>query len=180
MRSVLLLVAAVAVPSAQMAAQQPGFVHPGDQVRITAPGVFTYSGAVTVVAVRADSLLIRRDADRWIIPRAAITRMERRGKSKAALGAVTGFFAGALVGGFVGGATYEECVPSGGLFDCLGDLGPGVNILGGALFVGALGAGIGALAGASSAGWSDVPVDGVKPTVIAQPGGYGLALTIRF
>ena len=119
-RATLLVALLVSTPLTSIAAQETLPVRVGDRVRVTAPGV--NSGAVTVVAVGNDTLVLGRDVSTWGIPIASVTRLEvSRGRGLSGQGAGIG---AALGGGFL---LYASGDP----------------------VAGALGAGLGALLGSS-------------------------------
>ena len=153
---------------------------------ITASGVFAPTGAVTFVAVRADSLVVRLDPNTWSVPIAAVTKLEvSRGRNSfgAGRGALIGVLVGGVAGWIVGYAGYEECVPSGGLFDCAGVFSPEVAAFGGAMVLGTLGAGIGAVTGAlvKTHRWVEVPLDRLRVSLAPQRDGrFAFGLSVRF
>jgi len=186
--AVLLSVQAVGCTfaSAETAARpitKPGWtlLKPGDRVRITAPGVFDPTGAVTFVAVRADSLVVRRDPNTWSVPIAAITQIEvqRRGKPNTRRGALIGVLVGGVVGAVVGYTGYEdECEGFGP-----GPCGPGVFAVMGVIVGGAAGAVIGALTGAlvRPHRWLRVPLEQLDVSVAPQRGGrFALGFSVTF
>ena len=195
MRPVILLTTvSILAPFTSVIAQEQPPVKPGDQVRIiAATGVFNLMGAFTVVAVGADSLVVRREPNTWSVPSAAITRIEvRRGKSRAVRGALIGGLAGILGGAIIGAASYEEpppCVPE-ALFDCTdfglfgpAPDGPTAHAARGAFFGAVAGAAIGGLLGFAmkTHRWVPVPLNRLRVSVGPQRDGrFPFGLSVRF
>ncbi len=131
-RATLLVALLVSTPLTRIAAQETMPVGVGDRVRVTAPGV--NSGAVTVVAVGNDTLVLGSDVSTRGIPIASVTRLEvSRGRGSSGQGAAIG---AAVGGGFL---LYARGTAAAGA------LGAGLGALLGRSPRARLGAGIGCL-----------------------------------
>lgn len=156
--SAILLVVLAASASAQETGSVPAVVRPGARVRATAPELGIVTGSV--VAVRGDSLQLAVDAssDTMIVGvfRLATLDVSTGRHKRRWLGAGLGFFAGAVVGAAVGGATYRKQECSGEAFFC--DYGGrSIDVAAGAVLGGAVGTVVGAIVGAGSAdNWTPV------------------------
>ncbi len=84
------------------------------------------------------------------------------------------------MGAVIGYASYEECVAG---RDCLGDLGPGVNVFAGGVIGGLGGLVTGAFIGLAiqTDRWQEVPLDRFRVSLGPQrDGGFGFGASVRF
>lgn len=119
----------------------------GARARVTSAGQLVQG---TVVA-RDDGtawLAVDQTADTVAITIGSITQLQVEGtRSSVGVGAAVGLAFGAILGGFIGAATFEEPEPC---FFCFGPQTAGEAFALGAFVGGALGAGIGAIAGSQT------------------------------
>lgn len=165
-------------------AQQPDTVAgnlPKEQkvkyvVKFQLTGEKTRSGSLYTTG---DSSLVIAKTKKWFYPKTTRTEtipvkqiLEVQVKRSGLTGksVLIGMGIGALIGGIIGSATYEPCVPNSSSpfsqLQCVGDLGPGIPILGGVL----IGIPIGALAGGISGAFmmKTYPINGSRSTYAAQ------------
>ncbi len=190
MRPITFFVAILAVtPFATVTAQQP--LSAGRRVRITAPGLGLARFTSAVTAMSPDTL----NLSGLRIPIASITKLEiARGTKSIGIGrgAGIGFLVGALTGAIIG-ATYEspepECEsasqgddPIGIAVGCTDVISPEMLVIGGAIVLGAVGAGIGAVIGSiKSDRWEEVPLDQLRVSFVPQRDGrFAFGLSVRF
>ncbi len=194
MRHATILVAILAfVPLASATAQVP--IRPGEQVRVTHPPICPADticvgpsprqrSVGTFLAWKADSLVVQSNGDTLSVPVNLVTRLDvsRGRKTNTGKGAGIGFLLGGVVGAVIGLASYEEC-ESQGAFSCIGDLGPGVNALGGAIIGGLVGLVAGVLIGSATETdrWQEVPLDRLRLSLGPQRDcRFGFRASVRF
>lgn len=168
-----------------------GDLAPGARVRVTTSAAANQEAGGRAREKRIQGKLLALDeatmtietegqSPPMVVPRPDIKKVEvstrRSRKGKAAL---IGFGAGALIGGAWGYSLAEDC--SQGEFLCLfpREDRPGLT-LGGAVLVGALGAGLGALIGPGER-WQERPGAQLRLTVTPTRGrGAAISLALRF
>ncbi len=191
MRHAFVLLAILAfVPLASATAQVP--MRPGARVRVTrhfcqpfnsnCVGGLPQRYVGTFVRGEADTLVVQSNGDTLSVPVNLVTRLDlsRGRKTNTGKGAGIGFLLGGLVGAVIVYASYEECV---GGFACLGDLGPGVNVVAGGVIGGLGGLVTGAFIGLAiqTDRWREVPLDRVRVSLGPQRDGrFGLGASVRF
>jgi hypothetical protein len=149
-------------------------VEPGSQVRVSAPGLSKLPIEGSLAEVKDDSLTIVRGDQQVRVPREAIAEVEVRVPGHKTRAAWIGFAAGAVVGGVAGYGAGQTCTP--GAWFCIPR--SSTTPVGAVLF-GALGAGVGALAGHDR--WERVSHADVHVGLSPVPGrGVGLAFSARF
>ena len=195
MRHSTILVAILAfVPLASATAQVS--IRPGARVRVTTsppnpcPAWNTrctrdrlprhYVG--TFVAWKADTLVVETKGHILALPPDSVTKLEvsQGQKRNTREGVLIGLLVGGVVGAVIGYASYEECV---GGWACLGDLGPGVNVVAGGVIGGLGGLVTGAFIGLAiqTDRWREVPLDRLRVSLGPQRDGrYGLGASVRF
>ena len=163
--SIIPLAVLAVTPLTRVTAQEPPPVKVGDRVRVThscvararAAGLRCRTDAGTVAALSADSLVLDDQGTYLPVPIIAMTKLEasRGQKSRVGRGAGIGFLVGAGLGAGVGFA-FGKGLEDAHLCDC-----HTVMMAVGGLGVGALGALLGAAAGAGSKTerWEEVPLD---------------------
>ncbi len=192
MRAVTLILAVLLLaPSGNLQAQ----LRPGQRVRFTAPGVFSATGAVTVVAVGTDTLVVRGESNTWRVPIGAMTKLEGNWgrKPNTATGALVGLLVGLVAGSVTGqviGAKTHECESELMFASCMTDGGTSGDVAGqllagawGSAVGAAVGAAFGALIGASikTERWEEVPLDRLRVSFAPQRDGrFALAASVRF
>lgn len=150
-------------------------VAPGSRVRIQAPSVLDFQGVGNLIAMRADTLIVKPEYGTvpWKIPFHAVTRFERSAGLKSSMkkGAAIGFGAGGTLGMIGLYAIMSQYSDNGGT-----DIDEGVIIgfLGGGIPGAALGAYIGSRIVRER--WQPVTLP-VKIGILPQRRG-GLALAI--
>ncbi len=173
--------------------QQPP-VERGARVRVTRrtcpPTVTCVGGSPqqyvgTFVTWEADTLVVYSNGDTLSVPANLVTRLavSRGRKTNTGTGSVIGLLVGGVVGAIIGYASYEECVPRGFSFSCIGAVDPELYALGGGIIGGLVGGGVGALIGASirTDRWQEMPLDHVRVSVGPQRDArFGLGLSVRF
>ena len=197
MRRITVALVAIAVaPFSSIVAQDPFPVQAGDQIRITAPGVFNGMGAVTLVAVNSDTLVVQRDPNSWYVPHAAVTRLEVR-RGQKSFGAVRGAVWGLLIGtsvGALGGYALGDDPPSQpcdapGWLACWDDFSvfekrhtARENALLGALAGGIVGVLVGRRVGTNTKidRWEEVPLDGIRVSLAPQRDGFSVGVSVAF
>jgi hypothetical protein len=131
-----------------------------------------------VVDVQEGWLLVQpgpdRDPARVAVSSLARLDVHRGRRTRAKEGAIIGFIPGAIFGGLVG--AYGACDDQGG------DCSPLSGALLGALMVGGVTSGAGALIGLPfrTDRWEKVPVRDVRVAVIPTRGGVGAAVSVGF
>lgn len=186
LRTISLAAVLVLLPSVGLVAQEDTPVVPGARVRVFAPRVDVKPLPGTVVALGADTLVL--DVDGWhrevwqprvSIPLAFLERIEvsrgKKGKSKAITGAVIGFVVTAPIGGLFGYFVCAIQYPPVGE-NCI------VETVAGALLIGGLGAGIGALIGSAFKAelWEAVPLEEIRVGLSGAADGLAVTASIRF
>jgi hypothetical protein len=132
----------------------------------------------------ADTLVVETKGHILALPPDSVTKLDvsRGRKTNTGTGAGIGLLVGGVVGAVIGYASYEECVPRGFSFSCIG-VDPELYALGGGIIGGLVGGGVGALIGASirTDRWQEVPLDHVRVSVGPQRDGrFGLGASVRF
>ena len=165
-------------------AQSP-VVAPGARVRITAPGSGMKRHVTTVTDVRGDSIVVDLRGAPRTLTFADVTALDVSTGRRSRFLLATGLGLGIGVGGgaVVGAATHDECVPKGEVLDCF--LAPDNRAQSagwGALALGVVGMGIGAVVGAfhRSDRWAsvDLPVRAaIRPT---RSGGVSITMSRGF
>ena len=172
---------------AGLPAQNPPPLEPGARVSISAPdhGVRRLVG--TFSGYDSGSIGIKPDNEQssvWV-PLNSVTRLQQsRGrKSNTRKGALIGSLVGGAFGAAAAAATYKECV-SESWMDCfMQPESAGQAAAWGGLITGLLGAGVGALIGASEKTdrWEEVPVDRLRVSFAPQPDGrFAFGLSVAF
>lgn len=159
-----------------LVAQEPAHVIPGARVRMTAPTITTARIVGNVMAINADTIILKRASQfsPLAVPLAAVTKLEvsrsriPRGKNSLK-GAGYGLLAGITIGGIFGAANTDADAPS------------GVYVLAGVAFFGSLGLVTGGVIGAVSGNerWEQVPLKRLR-LGLAPGGKAGLALSTVF
>jgi hypothetical protein len=167
-----LVAAALAVPG-RMAAQASVTSVIGDSVRVTAPSVEPGIRGV-LVAVRDDSLFVRRHGRTIAVPLSQVEWVEVRRRRSALGGLLRGVLIGAPVGLATGYLTGE--LAEGNLQDCADDCGLLPVIYGAAGLV--TGTVLGGMIGVTTPGgrWRHVAT---RPSVGIAPARGGMALSLR-
>lgn len=167
-----LVAVALAVPG-RMAAQASVTSVIGDSVRVTAPSVEPGIRGV-LVAVRDDSLFVRRHGRTIAVPLSQVEWVEVRRRRSALGGLLRGVLIGAPVGLATGYLTGE--LAEGNLQDCADDCGLLPVIYGAAGLV--TGTVLGGVIGVTTPGgrWRHVAT---RPSVAITPARGGVALSLR-
>ena len=147
----------------------------GARARVTSAGQLVQG---TVVARDDETawLAVDQTADTVSITIGSITHLQVEGtRSNVGVGAAVGLTIGALFGGFLGAATFEEPGPCEGLCIRLGPENTAQAFVLGAFVGGALGAGLGAIAGSQTKRpyWRTVLV-----SLAADPRGRAFAVVL--
>jgi hypothetical protein len=192
MRRTILLLGTVwvLIPFGTLRAQEAPRFEPGARLRVSTQDAAVRHFVGTFEGYDGGNIGIRPDHELTLIwvPLASVTNVQssRGRKSQAWRGALIGLLAGGTFGAFVGAATYEECVQRPGwegLFDCYmyPESASQAAAMGG-LTLGLLGAGIGALIGASTKTdrWQDISLDRVRMSVVPRRGRFTLGLSMAF
>jgi hypothetical protein len=172
-----------------LSAQRQPPVYAGARVRVSAPGE-GYRGLIgTVSGYDGETIGITPDNQHtsvWV-PLTSVKRLqESRGqKGNTRKGAFIGLVVGGALCAAVGAATYQECVDEpGGRWDCfMVPQSTGEQAALGGLAGVIIGAGIGALIGASSKTdrWEEVPLDRLRVSFAPQRDGrFTLGFTFAF
>jgi hypothetical protein len=180
MRNIILAITVFTLVSpARAVTQEFLWLKPGAKVRVTAPtlGLSELIGRLQVL--NGDTLVVQVEARRQgrlqvevlQVPMPAIAKLDvttgRRGHWLE--GAGIGFVAGALIGLASGDDRPNQWF----------GYSAGEKALGGGLGFGLIGAGVGALV--KSDKWAEVPLDQVRPRLIAGPGRQvGVGVALRF
>jgi hypothetical protein len=168
------------------ATQEQRRIEPGQRVRVTAPVADLDNARATVMLLRDDAIVLRherfrvdthgrRSMDTLVteVPISAVTRLAVH------VGKKSGWKTGMLVGGasmfFVGLAVNSSYYSS-------GEEGYARYVIGGAVFSGLIGAGIGSLIGSAikTDRWQEVPLDRLRVSVVPTRNGFGLGARIAF
>jgi hypothetical protein len=170
-----LLLAVLAVPYVALAAESESPHLAGARVRLLTPEFGARKQTGTVVEARADTLLFTADhqSTRTLVPTASLTGLEvsRGMHSRVLAGAAIGFLAGAVVGGVIGYALVHE-PPSDD-----GDYGPLAAAVG-AVIVGSVGIGVGALVGSrQTERWETVRLP-IKIGILHRTDAIGLSVEL--
>ncbi len=194
MRHATILVAILALtPLTSATAQVP--VRPGERVRVTRPpicradticgGRSPRQSVGTFLAWKSDTLVVQSNGDTLALPLDSVTRLDVSWgrKTNTGKGAGIGILLGVIAGAFIGGVSYEECVPQ-GWFSCIGpDFGSEAYAAAGALLGGLGGLMAGAIIGTAikTDRWQEVPLDRVRVSLGPQRDGrFGLGASMRF
>lgn len=151
------------------------FPRPGERIRITIPsrGMTPLSG--TLIAVRADSLLLDTGAEKLSVPRSLVARLEvSRGKrSQGGRGALIGLAGGLTLGGIIGYAACNATTSPASCFES--QEGSQYYFLVTWAISGAAGALLGAVIGGRVRGerWQVVPLVGAA---LGSPGHLGIGI----
>jgi hypothetical protein len=162
------------IPFATTIAQEQALLEPGARVRITASILGIEKEAATFESLRGDTLVVTADSTMYC-PHAAITKLERYQGRKSHW--LTGMGIGAAVGAGAGLAI-------GAAVDCYDFIDMDEATCRG--FGAAFGAGAGLLLGTGigfavrTDRWEEVPLDQLRPTVVAQRGGVALRISVAF
>ncbi len=181
MRNIILAVTAFTlIGPARAVAQGAQWVTPGAKIRVTAPTLGLDAQVGRVRETRGDTLVLETDvmrgghlrADTVHVAMPMVTKLDVRtgGRGHAIQGAGLGF----LLGFVIGVASGDD--PPGGFMETRIDAG-GKAMLGG-IGLGLIGAGVGAFI--KSDKWSEVPLDRVRPRLVAQQNGVGVGVVLRF
>jgi len=179
MRNIILAVTAFTlVGSAPALGQDVLWLKPGAKVRMTAPALGLNERIGRVQELTGDTLVAQVDAMRQgrlqlemlHVPMSSITKLDvttgRRGHWLE--GAGIGFLFGVVTGAASGDDPSDQWFAySAGEKAMMGGLGFGL-----------IGAGVGALI--KSDKWSEVPLDQVRPRLVAQQDGVGVGVSLRF
>ena len=139
-------------PGMLLRVQARGFDLEGNLVRLEADSLVVWTGTGSTASGPADRAIAVSDIDRLEL---GIPRSGWRGAGR---GALWGGLAGSLLGTLIGAGMETDC------FLCPSSRGEAVAI--GAIFVGGLGAGVGALVGAAFPGtrWESAPLPSPNPS----------------
>jgi hypothetical protein len=156
-------------------------VATGDRVRVWAPSVGVEGLVGTVLALRADTIVVDND-EPLVLAISSLTRLEvsRDRQSRAGTGGIVG-----LVGGAVAGAVIciaAQCSLTSGSESAFEDEGLNSIALAAALG-GAAGYSVGFLIGSAIKvdRWEEIPLDMLRVTVAPWPtGGLSVGLRVRF
>lgn len=142
---------AVALSVVNVAAAQAPAVSAGMRVRVTAPQAHLKNQVTTVTEARGDSLTLSVRGGHRTVAVSDITSLEisTGQRRRVVVDALLGFGAGAIAGGIIGAATYEECEADGfGIIGCAFlPQSRGHAATEGAIFLGAAGLVTGAIVG---------------------------------
>ncbi|TFH64763.1 MAG: hypothetical protein E4G90_07440 [Gemmatimonadales bacterium] len=179
MRYIILVVSLFILASATSAAAQDVlWLKPGAKVRLTVPTLGLNERGGWVQELNGDTLVAhvgvmhegRLRLEMLHVPMSSITKLDvvtgRKGHWLE--GAGIGF----LIGAAIGLASGDD--PSNQWFA----YSAGEKALAGGLGFGLIGAGVGALI--KSDKWSEVPLDRIRPRLVAQQDGVGLGVSLRF
>jgi hypothetical protein len=130
----------------------------------------------------ADTLVVETKGHILALPPDSVTKLDvsRGRKTNTGTGAGIGLLVGGIVGAVIGYASYEECV---GGWACLGDLGPGFNVVAGGVIGGLGGLVTGAFIGLAieTDRWQEVPLDRLRVNFGPQRDGrLGLGASVKF
>jgi hypothetical protein len=169
-RSILILSFLVPAVAGSGLAQTVPTIVPGARIRFALPpGTPVVLG--TAIEARQDTLLVRREesGDTVALPLSQLVRLDISGgtQTHALRGAGIGFLAGAIVGAIAGQSSDRKCSSS---MESSGWLTCGQNAGYGAIGLGVLGAGIGAIVG-----WVN-PTERWQP--VALPGNPAIAVQV--
>jgi hypothetical protein len=180
MRYIILAITVFTLISpARAVAQDVLWLKPGAKVRMTAPTLGLSERVGRVQELNGDTLVVQVNAmhrgqlrlELLDVPMSSMTKLDvttgRRGHWRE--GAGIGFLAGALLGLASGDDPSNEWFA----------YSAGEKALAGGFVFGLIGTGVGALI--KSDKWAEVPLDQVRPRLIAQQDGrVGLGLSLRF
>jgi len=175
MRNIILAVTAftLAIP-ARAVAQGTPWVTPGAKIRVTAPTLGLDAQVGRVRETRGDTLVLETDvmrgghlrADTVHVAMATVTKLDVRtgGRSHWIEGAGIGLALGLAIGAASDEGSSRAYAPSapamgGGLLGILG------AVIGGSI---------------KSDQWAEVPLDRLRPRLVAQQDGVGLGVSLRF
>ncbi len=179
MRNIILAVTAFTlIIPARAAAQDVLWLKPGAKVRLTVPTLGLNERGGWVQELTGDTLVAHVDVmqqgrlrlEMLHVPMSSITKLDvvtgRKGHWLA--GAGIGFLFGVVTGAASGDDPSDQWFAySAGEKAMMGGLGFGL-----------IGAGVGALI--KSDRWSEVPLDQIRPRLVAQKDGVGVGVVLRF
>ena len=179
MRNIILVVTAFTlVAPAHVFAQGTPWVTPGAKIRVTAPTLGLDAQVGRVRETRGDTLVLETDemrgghlrADTVHVAMATVTKLDVRtgGRSRWIEGAGFGFLVGAVIGIASGDDPPSQLLAA--------NAGQKAIVFGSLL--GILGGVIGK--GITSDQWAEVPLDRLRPRLVAQQDGVGVAVGLRF